>query len=85
MTNGRVCRLTAQGWAQKTEVPDAPVLKVPIGKILTALDESGANGPRPFKHELDLAGYLNVISGSVCKYVEIMIWKFLFYLVYVCF
>lgn len=44
----------------------------------------GAKGPQPFKHELDLAGYLNVIPDSMCKYVEIMIWRFLFCLVFVC-
>lgn len=49
MTNGRVCRLTAQGWARMTEVPDAPVLKVPIGKILTALDESGSQRATAFQ------------------------------------
>lgn len=49
MTNGRLCGLTAQGWAWTTEVPDAPVLKGPIGKILTALDESGGQGATVFQ------------------------------------
>lgn len=49
MANGRVCRLTALGWAGMTEGPDAPVLKVPIGKIQTALDESGGQGARAFQ------------------------------------
>lgn len=49
MANVRVSRLTAQGWARMTEGPDTPVLKVPIGKILTALDESGGQGATAFQ------------------------------------